>query len=263
MATTGLGEWKYMTQAIRVLVVDDHPVYRQGLVTMLRSQPNNIEVVGEAEDGAAGVRLVGELKPDVVLMDIKMVGMDGIEATHQIKQRFPEVKVLALSAYDDDDYVLGMVKVGASGYMLKDADHTIIVSGIEAVHDGKARIHPELVAKVCDAYVALANGGARREAESYDGLTDRELEILRLIARGSTNRQVANRLWISERTVDNHVQNIYRKLNINDRIQATFYAVRKGLISVNATEDDGGRGNTPDRVVALGVPKRLEQRRAS
>ncbi|MGQ9677569.1 MAG: response regulator, partial [Chloroflexota bacterium] len=223
-----------MKQSIRVLVVDDHPVYRDGLITMLRSRPSNIEVIGEASDGAEAVAMVGTLNPHVVLMDIKMAGMDGIEATRQIKQLFPDVKVLALSAYEDDDYVLEMVKAGASGYMLKDADNTIIISGIEAVHEGKARIHPRLAMKVFQAFAEISNEN-QRDKDIFDGLTEREIEILRLIARGMTNRQVSNHLWISERTVDNHVQNIYKKLNISDRTQATLYAVRKGIISINET----------------------------
>lgn len=223
-----------MKQSIRVLVVDDHPVYRDGLITMLRSRPSNIEVIGEASDGAEAVALVGTLNPHVVLMDIKMAGMDGIEATRQIKQLFPGVKVLALSAYEDDDYVLEMVKAGASGYMLKDADNTIIISGIEAVHEGKARIHPRLAMKVFQAFAEISSEN-QRDKDMFDGLTEREIEILRLIARGMTNRQVSAHLWISERTVDNHVQNIYKKLNISDRTQATLYAVRKGLISLNET----------------------------
>ena len=223
-----------MKQSIRVLVVDDHPVYRDGLITMLRSRPSNIEVIGEASDGAEAVAMVGTLNPHVVLMDIKMAGMDGIEATRQIKQLFPDVKVLALSAYEDDDYVLEMVKAGASGYMLKDADNTIIISGIEAVHEGKARIHPRLAIKVFQAFAEISNEN-QRDKDIFDGLTEREIEILRLIARGMTNRQVSNHLWISERTVDNHVQNIYKKLNISDRTQATLYAVRKGIISINET----------------------------
>ena len=221
-----------MKEPIRVLVVDDHPVYRDGLITMLRSRPSNIEVIGEACDGAEAVAMVGELNPHVVLMDIKMAGMDGIEATRQIKQRHPAVKVLALSAYDDEDYVLEMVKAGASGYMLKDADSVIIISGIEAVYEGKARIHPRLAMKVLTAFAAASNDAERRDRDRGSGLTERELEILKLIARGMSNRQVANHLWISERTVDNHVQNIYRKLGVGDRTQATLYAIRKGLVSL-------------------------------
>ena len=231
-----------MGQSIRVLVVDDHPVYRGGLVTMLKARPGNIDVVGEAEDGAAALRMVGETGPDVVLMDIKMAGMDGIEATRQIKQQFPGVKVLALSAYDSDDYVLEMLKVGASGYMLKDADHTVIMSGIAAVHEGNGRIHPRLAARVFEAFAELSGSGARRNGDRYDGLTDREIEVLRLLASGETNRQIANRLWISERTVDNHVQNIYRKINVNDRAQAILYAVRKGLVSTGGTTTVGTGG---------------------
>lgn len=222
-----------MAQSIRVLVVDDHPVYRGGLVTMLKARSGNIDVVGEADNGAAALRLVEETSPDVVLMDIKMAGMDGIEATRQIKQRFPDVKVLALSAYDSDDYVLEMLKVGASGYMLKDADQTIIMSGITAVYEGNGRIHPRLAARVFEAYAELSSSSTRRGGYLYDGLTGREIEVLRLLATGETNKQIANRLWISERTVDNHVLNIYRKINVSDRAQAILYAVRKGLVSTD------------------------------
>ncbi|HEX2987019.1 MAG TPA: response regulator transcription factor, partial [Chloroflexota bacterium] len=149
----------------------------------------------------------------------------------QIKQHFPKVKVLALSAYDSDDYVLEMLKVGASGYMLKDADQSVIVSGIAAVHEGKGRIHPRLAARVFEAFAELSGNGAQHDPAPYDGLTNREIEVLRWLATGATNRQIATHLWISERTVDNHVQNIYRKLNVSDRVQAILYAVRKGLVS--------------------------------
>jgi two-component system response regulator DegU len=205
---------------------------------MLKARPSNIVVVGEAEDGSAALRLVEETSPDVVLMDIKMPGMDGIEATRQIKHRFPRVKILALSAYDSDDYVLEMLKVGASGYMLKDADHTVIMSGIAAVYEGKGRIHPRLAARVFEAFAELSSNSPRHRNDLYDGLTDREIEVLRLLATGSTNKQIANLLWINERTVDNHVQNIYRKINVSDRAQAILYAIRKGLVSTDDTETE-------------------------
>jgi two-component system, NarL family, response regulator DegU len=224
-----------MSQEIRVLVVEDHPVYRAGLIATIGVRPGDIDVVGEAGDGATALRLVEETLPDVVLMDIKMAGMDGIEVTRQIKQRFPDVKILALSAHDGDDFVLEMLRAGASGYMLKDADHTVIMSGITAVHEGKGRIHPRLAARVFEAFAELSNGPAQRQSNPYDGLTDRELEVMRLLAAGATNRQIAERLWISERTVDNHVLNIYRKINVSDRAHAILYAVRKGLISAGGT----------------------------
>jgi DNA-binding NarL/FixJ family response regulator len=223
-----------MSQPIRVVVVEDHPVYRAGLTMMMEARPEGIDVVGEAADGAAALRMVAETGPDVVLMDIRMAGMDGIEATRQIKQRFPGVKVLALSAYDGDDCVLEMLRAGASGYMLKDADHSVIVSGIAAVAEGKGRIHPRLAARVFEAFAELSNGPQRRQGDPYDGLTGRELEVLRLLSTGATNRQIGEQLWISERTVDNHVQNIYRKIDVSDRAQAILYSVRKGLVSADA-----------------------------
>jgi DNA-binding NarL/FixJ family response regulator len=230
-----------LAQPIRVVVAEDHPVYRAGLVMMVNARPGNIEIVGEAADGAAALRLVAETSPDVVLMDIRMAGMDGIEATRQIKQRFPGVKVLALSAYDGDDCVLEMLKAGASGYMLKDADHAVILSGIADVHEGNGRIHPRLAPRVFEAFAELSNSGSQRGRSLYDGLTERELEVLRLLATGASNRQIAERLWISERTVDNHVLRIYRKIDVSDRAQAILYSIRKGLVPTVA--DSAGVGN--------------------
>ena len=242
-----------MEQAIRVLVVDDHPVYRSGLVTMLCERHSNIDVIGEARNGAEAVGMVAELKPHVVLMDIKMPVMDGIEATRRIKRLFPAVKVLALSAYDDDGYVAEMVKAGASGYMLKEADHVTIVSSVEAVHEGKTHLHPRLAMKVFGAFDRP--GEEEAQGDPYDGLTERELEVLRLIARGMTTREVARRLWISEHTVEKHVHSIYRRLGISDRYSATMYAIRKGIIPLeergatgtDAKRDEGRRQPTGDR----------------
>jgi DNA-binding NarL/FixJ family response regulator len=230
-----------VAHTIRVLVVEDHPVYRAGLVTTISAHPGNIEIVGEAGDGSTALRLVDEKRPDVVLLDIRMDGMDGIEVMRQIRHRFPDVKVLALSAYDGDDCVLEMLKAGASGYMLKDADHTVIISGITAVYEGKGRIHPRLATRVFEAFAELSSGPPQRTSDPYDGLTERELEVLRLLAAGSSNRQIAERLWISERTVDNHVQNIYRKIGVSDRAHAMLYAIRKGLVQASGNSTGKSR----------------------
>lgn len=243
-----------MEQPIRVLVVDDHPVYRRGLVTMLRERHSNIDVIGEARDGSEAVGLVADLNPHVVLMDIKMPVMDGIEATRRIKGLFPRVKVLALSAYDDDGYVTEMVKAGASGYMLKEADHATIVSSVEAVHEGKTQLHPRLATKVFGAFDLPAEED--RQKDDYDGLTERELEVLRLVACGMTTRQVAIRLWVSEHTVENHLHSIYRKLGISDRIGATLYAIRKGIITLEerGTTDTGAEGIGDKRRLTVDRP---------
>ncbi len=220
---------------IRVAVAEDHPLYRDGLVRALGSAPRRVQVVGEARDGSEALVLVERTMPDVILMDIKMLGMNGIEATRHIKKEWPQVHVIALSAYDDEDYIYEIIKAGAEGYLLKDAESATILGGIEAVMRGDTLIHPNVARKMLRQFAELAQNASRRTEDLYDGLTDRELEVLQLIARGSTNREAAAQLVISERTVDNHVRSIYRKLNIVDRSQAVLYAVRKGLIQLDQT----------------------------
>ncbi len=221
---------------IRVTVVDDHPLYRKGLMAALNSHSSRVEVVGEAEEGAEALLKIGQSAPDVVLMDIRMRGMDGIEATKRIKERYPGVQVIALSAHDDDGYVLEMLKAGAAGYPLKDADGSTIVRSIEAVHRGEAEMHPSVARKVIQNFAELARHRDLRPRQAFDGLSEREVEVLELLARGKTNREIASLLCISERTVDNHVRNIYSKLNISDRSQAILYAIRKGLVPLHEND---------------------------
>lgn len=218
---------------IRVAVVDDHPLYRKGLMAALSSHSSRVEVVGEAAEGAEALLKIGQIAPDVVLMDIRMRGMDGIEATKRIRERYPRVQVIALSAHDDDGYVLEMLKAGAAGYLLKDADGSTIVRSIEAVHRGEAEMHPSVARKVIQNFAELARHQDLRPRQAFDGLSEREVEVLELLARGKTNREIASLLCISERTVDNHVRNIYSKLNISDRSQAILYAIRKGLVPLH------------------------------
>jgi DNA-binding NarL/FixJ family response regulator len=214
------------TSAARVLVVDDQTLFRTGLTSLL-SQDARVEVVGQAVDGAEAVKLAAKLKPEVVLMDIKMPNVDGIEATRQIIEAVPGTKVLILTTFETDSQVIQALKAGASGYVLKDSSAAAIVSSIVAVMSGE-RV---MASAVANRVLEMLTGTATPK-EFYDGLTNREIEILKLLANGMANKQIAFRLKISEKTVRNHVSNMYEKLGIYDRSQAVLYAVKKGLVEV-------------------------------
>jgi len=209
---------------VRVLIADDQTLFRSGLARLLNDDPR-VEVVGEAVDGEDAARQVTLLRPDVILMDIKMPNSDGVQATQRIMAENPAAKVLILTTFDTDSYVLQALKAGASGYVLKDSRVESIVSSILAVVAGERVMSSSIANMVLDLLAGASNG-----KEFYDGLTARELEILKLLATGIANKQIAFRLKISEKTVRNHVSNMYEKLNIADRAQAALYAVRKGLV---------------------------------
>ena len=213
-------------KAARVLVVDDQTLFRTGLTSLLGEDPA-VEVIGQAADGADGVKQATRLKPDVVLMDIKMPTVDGIEATRQIVQALPGTKVLILTTFETDSQVIQALKAGASGYVLKDSSAGAIISSIIAVMSGE-RV---MASAVANRVLEMLTGTATPK-EFYDGLTNREIEILKLLANGMANKQIAYRLKISEKTVRNHVSNMYEKLGIYDRSQAVLYAVKKGLVEV-------------------------------
>jgi DNA-binding NarL/FixJ family response regulator len=206
------------------LIVDDQTLFRVGLARLLESDPR-IEIVGEASDGGEAVQLAGSLKPDVVLMDLKMPNLDGTSATREIVAKYPEVKVLILTTFDADNHVIQALKSGASGYILKNSKLESIVSSLLAIRSGE-RV---MATAVADRVLEMLTGSTTPK-EFYDGLTTRELEILKLLASGMANKQIAYQLSISEKTVRNHVSNMYEKLNVYDRTQAALYAVRKGLI---------------------------------
>lgn len=208
----------------RVLIVDDQTLFRSGLARLLAEDPR-VKVLGEAADGAEAVKMVASLKPDVVLMDIKMPNLDGVAATERIVSTHPETKVLILSTFEAEGHVLQALRAGASGYVLKDSKPEAIVSSILAVAMGERVMSGAVANRVLDMVT-----GAATPKEFYDGLTGREVEILKLLAGGVANKQVAYRLQISEKTVRNHISNMYSKLGIYDRSQAVLYAVRKGLI---------------------------------
>jgi DNA-binding NarL/FixJ family response regulator len=215
-----------IAKAARVLVVDDQTLFRTGLASLLAAD-ERVEVVGQAIDGAEAVKQAVKLKPDVVLMDIKMPNVDGIEATRQIIEGVPGVRVLVLTTFETDSQVIQALKAGASGYVLKDSSAAAIVSSIVAVMAGERVMASAVANRVLEMLT-----GTTTPKEFYDGLTNREIEILKLLASGMANKQIAYRLKISEKTVRNHVSNTYEKLGIYDRSQAVLYAVRKGLVEV-------------------------------
>jgi DNA-binding NarL/FixJ family response regulator len=212
--------------AARVLIADDQTLFRTGLARLLDEDPR-VDVVGQAVDGADAVKQALKLKPDVVLMDLKMPNVDGVEATRQIRAQLPEMKILILTTFDADNHVLQALEAGVSGYVLKDSLSEAIITSIQAVVSGERVMAGAVANRVLDMLT-----GAATPKEFYDGLTTREVEILKLLAAGMANKQIAYRLKISEKTVRNHVSNMYQKLNIYDRSQAVLYAVRKGLVEV-------------------------------
>lgn len=203
---------------IRVLLVDDQSIIRQGLKVLLELEPD-LQIVGEADNGQTAIELVDALQPDVVLMDIRMPIMDGVAATQAINARFADTKVLVLTTFNDDEYVAAALKYGAMGYLLKDTPSDELAAAIRAIHKGYTQLGPGLVDKILSsAHVAPA------PPPLWDELTPREQEVLRLIAKGDSNREIAQTLYISEGTVKNHVTNILQRLNLRDRTQAAILA---------------------------------------
>jgi len=207
---------------ISVLIVDDHPVVRQGLHSFLQLQ-DDLEIVGEAADGLEAVEKVDELLPDVVLMDLVMPKVDGIAAIRRITALSPSTRVLVLTSFSDDDKVFSAIKAGALGYLMKDSSPADLAEAIRAVYRGEPSLDPEIAKKLMDQ---LSKG---EEVIAEEDLTTREKDVLRLIARGNSNKEIAASLNISEKTVKNHVTNILQKLHLSDRTQAALYAVRRRM----------------------------------
>ncbi|MGD9100895.1 MAG: response regulator transcription factor [Anaerolineae bacterium] len=224
---------------IRLLIVDDQEIIRQGLSIILGHQPD-IEVVGLASDGAEGVRLARELRPDVVLMDIKMPGMNGIQATGQITLSLPETSVIILTTYDVDDWVFDCIRAGAIGYILKDAKSDTLAEAVRGAVRGESQIDPAVARKVLTAFRHLDTSAPDDQSTSQrenklpplERLTEREQEVLDLLAEGLSNKEIAARLTLSEGTIKNHVSNILSKLHANDRTQAVLTAIRRGLVDI-------------------------------
>jgi DNA-binding NarL/FixJ family response regulator len=213
---------------IRVLVADDQALVRAGFRAILEVQ-DDLEVVGEAEDGAEAVALGRELRPDVVLMDIRMPGVDGIEATRRLLQDGDAPRVLMLTTFDLDEYVYQAMKAGASGFLLKDAPRDQLVGAVRSVAAGDALLAPQLVRRLVEDFVRRPAPGAHPPAE-LDELTEREIEVLTLIARGLANSEIAARLFVTEATVRTHVTHILSKLQLRDRVQAVVLAYETGLV---------------------------------
>ncbi|MEO8322888.1 MAG: response regulator transcription factor [Actinomycetota bacterium] len=210
----------------RVVLIDDHDLLRRGIRTMLESEPD-LEVVGEASDGSEALNLVESTLPDVVLIDVIMPNMDGIEATKEIKDTFPKVGVVVLSGHDERQFIFDALKAGASGYLLKTAELDEVIATVKSVARGEAKLDPALASQVLTEFQTYQRADV---SEVYQPLTPREKEILQLMSDGLPNKTIASRLNISERTVTTHVANIYSKLHVNNRVSAIQEAMRRRLL---------------------------------
>ncbi len=220
-----------VTRTITVLLADDHALVREGTRRLLEGEPD-IRVVAEAGDGASAVREAERTRPNVAIMDVAMPGMSGIEATRQIKALLPNVAVLALTAYDDDQYVLALLDAGAAGFMLKDARAQELVEAVRAVHRGEAVLRPGVAARALRRAVSRRSG----TIASPPPLSDREMDVLREAARGLPNKDIARRLNLSVRTIHTHLGNIFTKLGVGSRTEAVLLALRRGWIALEDTE---------------------------
>ncbi len=212
----------------RVLVVDPHPIMQLGLQAVLKSAPG-VELVGVCEDGLAALQLCGQLQPDLVILEVNLPGMSGVQLCRSIKQNHPHTEVLVLTADDRDETVFEAIRAGATGYILKDISPDNLVRAIHAIVRGQTMVHPRIARRVLDRLSVMVqdqNGGRLYG----DGLTEREIEILVEVAKGATNKEIAKKLFISESTVKSRLRNIFRKISVRDRAEAAAYAIRKGYM---------------------------------
>jgi DNA-binding NarL/FixJ family response regulator len=220
-----------VVEPIRVLVVDDHALFRRGLQMVLEQEPD-IEVVGEASDGSEAVETAAETLPDIVLMDVRMPKRGGIDACTAIHDVAPSTKIIMLTISDEEADLYDAIKAGAMGYLLKEISIEEVASAIRAVHGGQSLISPSMASKLLTEFAAMVKKTDERQQVPAPRLTDREMEVLKLVAKGLNNRDIAKQLFISENTVKNHIRNILEKLQLHSRMEAVVYAVREKLLEI-------------------------------
>ncbi|HCC78542.1 MAG: hypothetical protein A2X25_09505 [Chloroflexi bacterium GWB2_49_20] len=212
---------------IRLLVVDDHQLVRKGIRSLLINHPD-IEIVGEAENGLIALRQVQDCNPDIVLLDIKMPGLDGTEVVRQLHRTRPDVKIIILTTYDDEAYITGAFEAGVHGYLLKNISHEVLADAIRSVHAGESQLSPDLMGKVLRQFAEMA----RVQKQDFSGLTEEELHLIHLVADGKSNRAIAKVMFWSETTVKRRVQELFEKLGVENRVQAAAEAGKRGLLQV-------------------------------
>ncbi len=223
------------TEPVRILIADDHTLFRQGLKQVLELEPD-LKVVGEAANGDDALRLAESLHPDVVVLDVSMPG-GGLEACSRIRERLPKIGVVMLTMHEDQEYLMKSLKAGANSYMLKDTDSSDVADAIRAASQGRPYMHPKMAGI---ALMEMARGPHKEKRAADDpGLTERELEVLRLVGHGASNREIAASLFISEKTAKNHMTHIFEKIGVSDRTQAALYAVRVGLVTIDKEKPVG------------------------
>lgn len=222
----------------RIVIIDDHQLFREGVKRILQFE-EQFEVVAEGADGNEAIVLVEKYRPDLVIMDINMPNINGVEATRQLIDTYPDTKVVVLSIHDDENYVMHALQSGASGYLLKDMDADTLIEAVKVVADGGSYLHPRVTHNLIKEYRRLASGANKKEEQTKREvclplhlLTRRECEVLQLLADGKSNRGIGEALFISEKTVKNHVSNILQKLNVSDRTQAVVVAIKNGWVEV-------------------------------
>jgi DNA-binding NarL/FixJ family response regulator len=220
-----------MSERIRILLADDHAVVREGTAELLRREAD-LEVIAEAENGLKAVELAHSLRPDIIVMDVRMPEMSGIEATKRIADELPQVRVLVLTAHEDDQYIFSLLQAGASGYLLKSAPVSELVKAIRQVHQGLSPIDPSIAHKLVARVTERKAGKSALDDDPVESLTEREAEVLQMLARGLSNRAIADALVISERTVQAHLTSIFSKMRVGSRLEAVLTAIRQGWLSV-------------------------------